>query len=271
MTTFSGHLRLEAERREDGRTVLARQSFRAPFHVGKPNWDGEVLQVRVVNATAGILAGDRLELGISVGPGAALAVVTPAATRAFVMRTGAAECRQEYSVEAGGWLECAPEPLFPHRDTDYGQATRLRVAEGGETYWVELLAPGRAGRGERWSWRDLRLLLEVEFAGELVLRERLSGPGEALGRTAAFHGSREAGFGTLVACSARLGDDEGFWGRVRGAGAKDTRLGATRLRRGGWIVRVVAADSPGLRDTMAALRALFAEKLPRLRSDLRRL
>lgn len=271
MTTLSGHLRLEAERRPDGRTALARQSFRAPFHVGKPYWDGRVLQVRVVNATAGILAGDRLELGVSVGPGAALAVVTPAATRAFVMRRGAAECRQEFAVEAGGWLECAPEPLFPHRDTDYGQTTRLRVAEGAEAYWVEQLAPGRAGRGERWGWRDLRLLLEVEFGGEPVLRERLAGPGAALGETASFFGSPEAWFGTLVACSDKLGGDEAFWGRVRAAGTKGVRLGATRLRKGGWIVRVVAPDSLGLRDTMAALRSIFAEKLPLLQSDLRRL
>ena len=127
MNGFAGHLHLEAAPRADGRTVLARQSFRAPFHLGKSYWDGDVLQVRVVNATAGILAGDRLELAVRVRPGAALLVLTPAAARAFMMRRGAAECRQAFTVDAGGWLEYAPEPLFPHRDSDYTQTTRLDV------------------------------------------------------------------------------------------------------------------------------------------------
>src|SRR5580700_10565335 len=118
--TFSGHLHLEAVLRDDGRTALARQSFRAPFHISKPYWDGRVLQVRVINPTAGILAGDRLELTVRAAAGAALLVTTPAAARAFMMRSGVtAECRQNFVVEAGGCLEYAPEPLFPHRDSDY--------------------------------------------------------------------------------------------------------------------------------------------------------
>jgi urease accessory protein len=59
MSEFSGHLMLRAEVREHGKTVLAGQSFRAPFHVGKAYWDeeGAALRVQVVNPTAGILEG----------------------------------------------------------------------------------------------------------------------------------------------------------------------------------------------------------------------
>ena len=110
MNGFAGHLHLEAAPRADGRTVLARQSFRAPFHLGKSYWESGVLQVRVVNATAGILAGDRLDLAIRVRSGAALLVLTPAATRAFMMRRGAAECRQMFKVEAEGRLEAGRFP-----------------------------------------------------------------------------------------------------------------------------------------------------------------
>jgi urease accessory protein len=266
-----GHLHLEAVRREDGRTGVGRQSVRAPFHLGKPYWDGRVLQARIVNATAGILEGDRLEFGVQVRAGAALAVMTPAATRAFMMTGGKAECRQLFAVEAGGWLEYAPEPLFPHRHTDYGQTSRLELAKGAEAYWTDQLAPGRAGRGELWGWRDLRLALEVAVAGEIVLRERLAGPGAELARTAAFFGPGEAWFGTVVACSAALEGDEDFWRRVRAQDGPGRRIGASRLRQGVWVARVVAADSLALRDGMAQLRRLFAEKLPLLGTDLRRL
>ena len=68
MAEFSGHLLLRAAARANGRTALAAQSFRAPYHLSKPYWDADarVLLVQVVNPTAGILAGDRLESDIAV-------------------------------------------------------------------------------------------------------------------------------------------------------------------------------------------------------------
>jgi urease accessory protein len=268
---FAGHLHLEAAPRADGRTVLAKQSFRAPFHLGKSYWEGGVLQVRVVNATAGILSGDRLDLAIRVQRGAALLVLTPAATRAFMMRRGAAECRQTFTVEPEGWLEYAPEPLFPHRDSDYTQTTRLDLAAGAEMYYADALAPGRTSRGEVWAWRNLRMSLDVMHGGEPVLRERLTGTGEALGRRAARFGTAEAWFGTVIAVSPKFDPDDGWGERLRSFLEGRRWIGATRLRRGGWIIRMVAPNGQALRDSLAGLRALFTEKLPQLGSNLRRL
>jgi urease accessory protein len=269
--TFSGHLHLEAALRDDGRTALARQSFRAPFHISKPYWDGQVLQVQVVNPTAGILAGDKLELAVRVKSGATLLVTTPAATRAFMMRSGAAECRQLFTVEAGGWLEYAPEPLCPHRHSDYVQTTRVELADGAEAFYVDTLAPGRVGRGETWAWRRLGIALDVTLAGEPVLRERLDGSGAKMAAVAAFYGMGEAWFATAVILSSRLAPDDPAWERVRALHGGGRWLGVTRLRRGGWIVRVVAPGGQALRDTLAELRQILSEKLPPLQSDLRKL
>ena len=267
---FAGHLHLEAEADPAGRTILARQSFRAPFHIGKGYWDGHALQVRVINPTAGILEGDRLELAVKVGAGAALLLLTPAATRAFRMTAGLATCRQDFTVAPGGWLECAPEPLFPHRASDYRQDSRLAVAAGGELYYVDALAPGRAGGGELWAWRRLRIGLEVELAGKLLLRERLDCAGAELERLAAFHGSAEAWLATVVLISARLTPEDGLWERIRALEGPGCRIAPTRLRGAGWVVRIIAASSPKLRGALDALRVLCAAALPKLRGDLRR-
>lgn len=271
-TAFSGHLHLTAAVRDDGQTAIAEQSFRAPFHVSKPYWDddGGVLQVQVVNPTAGILEGDQLELNVRVNAGASLVVTTPAATRAFMMRRGIAVCRQHLSVEAGGWLEYAPEPLCPHRDTDYTQHTRLDLADGAEACYVDALAPGRVGRGERWAWRRLRLALDVRIAGEPVLCERLDSSGETMARAAAFHGTPDAWMATVVVLTSRIATDDPIWERVRASHGDGRWVGVTRLRRGGWIVRVLAPGGQELRDLLRALRKLLAEKLPRLRTDLRK-
>ena len=62
MSGFGGNLQLRAAVRAPGRTMIATQSFRAPFHVSKPYWDADsrVLLTQVVNPTAGILEGDTL-------------------------------------------------------------------------------------------------------------------------------------------------------------------------------------------------------------------
>jgi len=267
---FSGHLHLEAVLR-GGRTILARQSFRAPFHIGKSYWDGCVLQVRVINATAGILSGDRLELDIQAASGASLLVATPAATRAFVMEKGAAGCTQHFAVGPGAWLEYSPEPLFPHRATNFVQETRIDVADGGELFFADTLAPGRAGSGEIWAWKRLQITLEVASGGEVILRERLDSSGPDLGRLALFHGMPEAWFATLVAISPRLESADPFGARVRALHTGRCRVGVTRLRANAWVVRVIAPGSQSLRDTLGEIRAVLAGRLPALQSDLRRL
>ncbi len=270
-TGLQGHLELEAEPRAGGRTVLARQAFCAPFHLGKSYWDGQVLQTQVVNSTAGILAGDRLRLDVRVKGGAALLMTTPAATRAFMMSAGIAEYRQTFTVAAGGWLEFLPEPLCPHRGSDYSQWTRIEVAEGGELFWLDTLAPGRVGRGEAWGWRRLHLGLEIVHAGEPVLREKFDGSGGAFARAAAFYGTPDGWLATLVMLTPRLGADAEVWSRIRSLHGDGCRLGVTRLRRGGFVVRAVAPDGQGLRDLLGEIRRRLAGSLPCLASDLRKL
>ncbi len=292
MAEFSGHLRLRAEWRDHGKTVLAQQSFRAPFHVGKSYWDedGKTLRVQVVNPTAGILEGDRLETEVSVGSGAALLVTTPSASRVFHMRSGEAVAAQRFAVESGGWLEFLPEPLVPHQASRYRQVTEIDVAEGGEIAFADLLMPGRLARGEAWSWSRLALTLSVRAGGELILRERLDQSGEELRALATLSGiggrkneegrakgENDAGsdkccFGNLVIVSRALDADGAWREKIEALHGSQAWIGVSALRgnRGGWSVKIVAMDGAELRRVMTDVRASLAEILPRLKTSLRR-
>lgn len=271
---FAGHLALRAERRETGRTVLAAQSFRAPYHISKPYWDQDagVLLVQVVNPTAGILAGDRLESEIAVTAGAALLVTTPGASRIFHMPAGGATSRQSFVVGPGGWLEVRPEPLVPHRGSRFRQATDIAVAEGGSLVFTDVLMPGRIGHGEAWSWEELSLDLTVRAGGTLILRERLVGSAAAWRALAQLHGAGpEAAFANLVVVAPAAPDDAEWVGAVAAGHGPDVWLGVTRLRAAGWSIKLVATDNLRLRDALGTLRGRLARRFPRLATRARKL
>lgn len=276
VSTFAGHLRLRAARRDHGRTVLAAQAFRAPFHLSKPYWDADarVLLAQVVNPTAGILAGDFLESEIAVDPNAALLVTTPSASRVFRMRDGAAECRQQFTVADDGWLEVTPEPLVPHRGSQYRQITTVDVAPGGALFFVDQLMPGRVAHGESWSWSRLRLELDVRLDGELVLRERLDQTGEELRALAELAGSGAAACfanAVLVAPSATTTETASWRTDLAGLHGDGVWLGASALRRGGWTLKIVAPDGVRLRRALRETRRILARYFPRLACDPRKL
>jgi urease accessory protein len=275
MADFSGHLSLLAAAREHGRTVLAAQSFRAPFHLSKPYWDGDTrsLLVQVVNPTAGILAGDRLESEISVQRDAALIVTTPSASRVFQMRGGAAESRQRFTVSAGGWLEVMPEPLVPHRGSRYRQSTLIEVDREGALFYVDQLMPGRVGHGESWAWERLCLELTVRVAGELAVRERLDQSGDELRALADFAGSGATACfaNAILIAPASACAVETPWRSALGALHHDGLwLGMSALRTGGWSIKLVARNPLQLRQALHDTRRILAAYFPRLGCDLRK-
>ena len=274
MAEFNGQLALRAETRTDGRTVLATQSFRAPYHLSKPYWDEDArtLLVQVVNPTAGILSGDRFESEIAVAAGAALLVTAPSASRVFKMNEGTAECHQRFVVAKDCWLEMMPEPLVPHRGSSYRQITRVEVEAGGELFFADQLMPGRVGHGEAWEWSRLCLELEVRVDGELVLRERLRQSGEELRALAEWAGSGPgACFGNAVLVGEERPDDALWQKALVALHGNGLWLGLSRLRKGGWSLKLVAPDGVRLRQGLKDARQILAARFPRLACDPRKL
>jgi urease accessory protein len=267
---LAGHLSIAAEAR-NGRTHLARQSFRVPYHISKPYWDADsrTLVVQIVNPTAGILAGDRLLSAITAGPNTAMLVTTPSASRVFRMQAGEATCEQNLSVAARAWLEVLPEPLVPHRGCSYRQSVRVDVAAGGRLFFADLLMAGRVAHGERWAWNRLCLETDIRCDGRRVLRERFAHGGPELGQLAALAGSGpEACFGNAVLVAP---DEPSALANLRALDHADCRVGVSPLRLGGWSIKFVARDSLRLRDTLRAIRGILAADFPHLACNARKL
>jgi urease accessory protein len=274
MNSLDGHLHLRAVAGTDGVTALVEQRFRVPFHLSKPNWDPEarVLHAQVVNPTAGILEGDRLESTVRVDDGAALLLTTPSASRVFRMDLGGhAVSRQSFDVRTGGWLEVFPEPLVPHRGSVFFQETALTVEPGAGLLYVDQLNPGRLAYGEAWSWKRLVLGLTVRFGGALVHRERFDQSGDSLRAMSEFAGTGEgACFANVVLIPSVYEASPAWHGEVAKLHRDGVWVGVSPLRAGGWTVRLVAPDSVRRRDALGELRAILRNSYPRLGCGLRR-
>jgi urease accessory protein len=274
MAEFSGHLSLRAATRAHGRTVLAAQSFRAPYHLSKPYWEAETrtLIAQVVNPTAGILSGDQLASDIAVDRRAALLVTTPSASRVFKMKEGTAACRQHFHVAPEAWLEVMPEPLVPHRGCSYHQTTTVDLAEGAELFYTDLLMPGRVAHGEAWEWKRLCLETTVRLGGELILRERFEQTGDQLRLLAQFAGSGPgACFGNSVLIANARPDDNAWRTALNALHGHSLWFGVSALRRGGWSIKFVARDGVHLRKALRDIRKILAASFPRLACDPRKL
>ena len=274
MNSLDGHLHLPAGTGADGVTALIEQRFRVPFHLSKPNWDpaARVLHAQVVNPTAGILEGDRLESTVRVDAGAALLLTTPSASRVFRMdRGGHAVSRQSFDVRAGGWLEVFPEPLVPHRGCSFFQETDLMLEPGAGVLYVDQLTPGRLAYGEAWAWERLVLGLTVRLGGALIHRERFDQTGESLRAMSEFAGTGAgACFANMVFVPPVFEAAPAWLDSVAKLHRDGVWAGVSPLRAGGWSLRLVAPDPVRRRDALEELRAILRNSYPRLGCGLRR-
>jgi urease accessory protein len=265
-----GHLDLVCAAGADGRSFIRRQSFCAPMHLSKPHEDEGMLVVNVINPTAGMLAGDRIDCRVRVEAGARLLLTAPSASRAHCSPKGHAELVQEFEVAAGGYLDVWPELFIPQAAARYRQRTTLRIEEGGEALLFETLAPGRVAMGEAFAFTSLDWETDIVFAGETVARERyrLAPDSESI---RALRGQFATGYyASCFVLSPLLHADLPCWRAIHELHGADCWIGCGPLRRGGWVIKVVAAGSVVLRRKLAAIRHELYAALGRRQPSLRR-
>lgn len=255
MPGLHGHLDLLAGADSAGRTVLRRQSFSAPFHISKPHHDAGWLVVNLASPTPGFLSGDRVAVNVEVAKGASLMLTTPSASRLHSMNGGHAELVQEFRVANGACLDFCPEYLIPQRRTRYRQRTRIAVELGGTLLWCESIAPGRTASGEIFAYDEMRFATDIFIGGTHALRERFRlVPGQ--GALNALRARFPTAYYASIVCVApdlsppseallALHEPNVAW------------VGCSALSAGGWIVKIVAADSVTLRDRLSRARQIL--------------
>ena len=250
-----GHLDLLAAADCEGRTVLRRQSFSAPFHISKPHHDEGWLVVNLASPTPGFLSGDRVKSNVEVSRGARLMLTTPSASRLHCMNGGRAELVQEFRVANGASLEFFPEYLIPQRGSRFRQRTRISVEQGGTLLWCESIAPGRTASGETFAYEELLLATDIFIGDTHALRERfrLAHGGRALSALIARFPT--AYYASIVCVAPGISSPADALGELHDPDA--AWVGFGELPGGAWILKIIATDSIALRERLARARQIF--------------
>jgi urease accessory protein len=176
------------------RTRLADLRYTPPLQAMRAHHLDQALPdmafVIVSSPGGGVLQGDRLELSVDVEAGARLHLDTSSATRLYRMPDGEAASEVELRVGPDACLELVLDPYVPFAGTRFFQRTRAVVDRTGILLLGEVVAAGRAARGEELRYERFESVLEVRRPGgtlqyrdtcRLVPAEGLAAPG-LLGR-----------------------------------------------------------------------------------------
>lgn len=252
-----GHLQIECQADSDGRTFLAKQSFRAPIHLSKPHWDGNYLIINVVNPTAGLFAGDYVEATVRVCAGARVVLTTPSATRVFrakhpMERT---EIVQTIVVENAGRLDLCPDMLIAHGGARYSQASRIEVHAGGELFFTEMLAPGRTASGEVFAYDQLEFTTDLVVGRQFAVRERYGLHASSEGLQSMRRRFPRAYYASSLVVSPAK-NWEILQKRVEELNGATVIAGASQPADNVYAIKMVAADSMSLRLAISKVRTM---------------
>ncbi|MBE0584559.1 MAG: urease accessory protein UreD [Desulfofustis sp.] len=156
------------------RTILTENSHHGPLRVQCPLYpEGAVCHTCILHPPGGVAGGDRLEVDLTVGPGAHTLVTTPGATKFYRSDQRPASQRQQLRVD-GGTLEWFPQDsiVFPGAYADISTTIRLNGAAA-FIGW-EVICLGLPTRQEPFADGRLQTCLSLERDGIPLLRERLT-------------------------------------------------------------------------------------------------
>ena len=252
-----GHLHIECQVDDKGRTFLAQQSFRAPVHLSKPHWDGNYLVVNIANPTAGLFPGDHIEMSVRVCRGARAVLTTPSATRVFRAKDPKqrTEIAQSILIEEGGRLDLCPEILIAHGGAQYSQITRIEVREAGELFSTEMLAPGRTASGEVFAYNQLEFSTDLLVGSRLALRENYRLNANSEGLQSMRKRFPNAYYASCLVVS-HLGRGDVLQREIAGLNCTRVIAGVSRSADNIYAIKLIAADSMALRAAVARVRTL---------------
>lgn len=148
--------------------------FTAPYKILRPFHQQGFLQIMVVMVSAGIMAGDRQEVDICLKDGAKAEFLSQSYEKIHCMDEGEALRSGNIKVGREATLFYAPLPVLPFANSAFISNFSIKLADtSSRLFYSDILACGRAARGEHFLYRLYRSRLRIYQSDELVYFDNL--------------------------------------------------------------------------------------------------
>ena len=249
--------------RREGATRLTYLYQRDPLRVLFPvPAAGDPILAVLLTTSGGLVAGDRLEIGVHLAKGTAAHVTASAAEKVYRSTGPTTTIRQSLSVGAGAALEFLPLETILFDGARLYRETAVELDPGAAFLGGDILVFGRRARGERFTRGFLREVWQVRREGRLVWGDALHLEDDVAGiinDPTCFGGA--AAFATMILAPAGQ-EARGFLDSaceiLSVATTSELRAGVTAIA-GLVIARWLAADAAALRRAYADLACHFRQ------------
>jgi urease accessory protein len=217
----------------DGATRLAHLYERNPLRVLFPSAPaGDLPTAVLVTTSGGLVAGDGIDISVTLGEGAAAHVTGSAAEKIYRSTGPVTRVDQRLSADKGGWLEFLPPETILFDRAKLRRNTRVELVEDAGFLGGGILVFGRIAMGERFAAGLLHEIWEVHRRGKLIWGDALHVAGDVpaiMANPACFAGAEACATLVLV---PREGDPRVFVDAARAAqqsAAQGLRAGVTAV------------------------------------------
>lgn len=225
---------------------IRHMSFTAPFKVMHPFHQDGFLQIMVVKVSAGLMAGDRQSIAIDLEPGTKAEFLSQSYEKIHQMMEGEAIRKGRIAVGHDATLFYAPLPVLPFADSAFRSDFAIDLAdETSRLFYSDILACGRAARGERFAYRLYRSRVRIKSSGKLIYADNFRFAPQ--NDDADYEGfTQYEGYthlGNYVICHFSVSEEElrGYL-RAKLVG-HDCQAGLTRFGEGNLCVKILATGS----------------------------
>lgn len=154
-----------------GQTTLENVYFTAPFKIMHPFYPPKRMQLMVLTASAGIMAGDQQQISYQIRAGSQVEVISQAFEKIHNMEGASASRTIQIKMEKNSLLVYHPQPAIPYKGSAFFSRLEAEIEPGSRLVLCDILTCGRKSSGESFAYRFYENLVQVKRSGHLIYRD----------------------------------------------------------------------------------------------------
>ena len=195
---WSAKLDVQYSTNEAGKTVVSSSKHCGPLRIQRPfHPEGPVNHTYLLHPPGGLVAGDELDVAITVAENAHALITTPGATKVYLSNSGVATIKNHLKVS--GALEWFPQETILFDGSRASGKTMLHFGAQARCFAWEIVCLGRPAGNFHYQSGLASLVLSVENKDGLKFYDALRLDDSVSFRTSPWGLNRKTVIGTMIA------------------------------------------------------------------------